>query len=304
MKTFTVAMLTRNRPRSVARALENLTRLDWPAADLEVVVVEDGSEDSAAAVVAAFQDRLDLRYVAKPHRGISASKNDCWRLARGRYVAIIADDYELPRDYLAVAARFFAAAPAHQVLTFNMRSLGSGPASRVQSLYFELTLWQTIENLGAGEFLTGNGLPASRAACFRRELFERVGGFDESLAGGEDFDLSLRLRDAGVAVHFAPRSIVSHYEYGGLRFFLGQRRRYAENYYRLLEAHGKVKAGHGFSLGRAVRQITRQYLGWFGLAARVRKLPRYLALSPGILLFLVTFWLSVRRHSRGAWARS
>ncbi len=71
---------TYNRAELLRRTLESLARQDLPKSDFEVLVVDDGSSDPTAEVVAGFQDRLDVRYFFQPDEG--------WRVAQARNVGI------------------------------------------------------------------------------------------------------------------------------------------------------------------------------------------------------------------------
>jgi hypothetical protein len=62
----------------------------------------------------------------------------------------------------------------------------------------------------AEKITTDHHLEASGAAAFRREVFARVGFFDESLRRAEDTDMTRRLRDAGIEVHYYPFQEIRH----------------------------------------------------------------------------------------------
>jgi glycosyltransferase involved in cell wall biosynthesis len=75
-----VVIPTYNRAELLRRTLESLARQDLPKAAFEVLVVDDGSSDGTAEVVAGFSDRLDVRYFFQPDEG--------WRVAQARNVGI------------------------------------------------------------------------------------------------------------------------------------------------------------------------------------------------------------------------
>ena len=71
-----------------------------------------------------------------------------------------------------------------------------------------------------GGATTDHGLEAAGAAAFRREVFDRVGLFDESFVRGEDTEFTGRLRAAGIAVTYEPRVRIGHYPEPRLRTVL------------------------------------------------------------------------------------
>ena len=69
---MTVVVPTRNRPERLAQCLEALSQLDYPADRLQVVIVDDGSEESPRALVDRFRGRLDLKLLEQGGAGPAA----------------------------------------------------------------------------------------------------------------------------------------------------------------------------------------------------------------------------------------
>ena len=80
MPRCSVVIPTYNRAELLRRTLDSLCAQDLPTAAFEVLVVDDGSSDATAELVAGFARRLDLRYFFQPDEG--------WRVARARNVGI------------------------------------------------------------------------------------------------------------------------------------------------------------------------------------------------------------------------
>lgn len=170
---------------------------------LEVLVIDDGSTDDSAAVAAAVGDPR-VRLTRTPASGgPSRPRNLGLAQARGRYVFFFdADDLMYPGKVAAQVA--VMEGEPRLALTFtNFRVLDSD--GRVADPDF-LAGYRTFAALRR---LAPDGAPLPREACYlallranfigtssvavRRDVLERVGGFDESLASGEDIDLWLRI---------------------------------------------------------------------------------------------------------------
>lgn len=79
-----------NREKTIGRAIESALAQTRPP--FEIIVVDDGSSDSTAAVVTAFRD--SVRYVRQPNAGASAARNRGVELAGAPWVAFLdSDDY-------------------------------------------------------------------------------------------------------------------------------------------------------------------------------------------------------------------
>ncbi len=177
-----VVIPTYNRADTVGHAVESVRAQTFT--DYEIIVVDDGSRDNTAAVVARFGDAV--RYIAQPNGGVAVARNRGVAEARGRYVAFLdSDDAWLPakleRQMAFVAQRpelGFAYADA-RVVDESGRELGVKPVQRPVA--------DTLEAL-----LQGNFIPTLTVVA-RRDAVQAVGGFDPQLRGPEDYDLWMRL---------------------------------------------------------------------------------------------------------------
>jgi glycosyltransferase involved in cell wall biosynthesis len=167
--------------------------------DVEVVVVADGGDGVAAAVVIeAVAGGIKARYQAYPKQGRSLTGNAGLALAQGEYCGFLDDDDQLLPQHLAQlvpvldahpatpAAYAIAALRSTTVHSLNPLSYTEGPSRIVYPA--TLPFWPTV--------LTRNILPI-QTVLFRRALFLRHGGFNAGLDYYEDWDLWLRYAQEG-----------------------------------------------------------------------------------------------------------
>jgi GT2 family glycosyltransferase len=193
--SVSVVIATRDRADFLAQALTSLDAQRDPP-PFEVVVVDNGSRDGTAALVAerAARAPFPLRYafVEEPNRG--KARNAGVALATGEIVAFVDDDVWLPEGFLAAHARAHARGGPLAV---------SGPIINVPG--YDARPSPGWRNYSGAYFCTCN-VSTSRAA------FDAVGGFDERfrLYGWEDTELGLRLRRSGVRRAFAWGAFLWH----------------------------------------------------------------------------------------------
>src|SRR5882724_9626077 len=92
--TFSIVITTYNRARIVRRCIDSC--LAQPFEDFEIVVVDDGSSDGTAAILAESYDDPRLRVIAhETNRGINPSRHTGATNAQGEWVVVIDSDDEL-----------------------------------------------------------------------------------------------------------------------------------------------------------------------------------------------------------------
>lgn len=158
---------------------------------MEVVVVDDGSTDNS---IAGIGD-LAVKVVSGPARGEAAARNAGVRAAGGRFVTFLdADDVLVPASLaprIAVLERE-PDLPAVGGLPSHLIGEDGAPLAEVfermaASLSFPL-------NLDMAFYRSGGFFPVSCALyVYRRETFEAVGAYDETLAGAPDADFHFRV---------------------------------------------------------------------------------------------------------------
>lgn len=293
---FSLVVMTYERPFALRRCLDSISQLDFPKSAYEVIVVDDGSARPQPQPLAQAYPDLHLRYYRIPHQGVSVARNTGLKRASGDLVAFLADDYTLPTDYLSQAEGFFRRYAEAHVITFNVKSVSPSPARHVQQIYHELVL---LQNAAAEPDENGivktSHLPASRAAVFRREVFDLVGPFNESLSAGEDGELGQRLAAHGIPLHFMHEYYIDHHEDKGFGDFLRQRIEYATSYYQVTLAKDARSEKPSWALSRCVKIVLRRLSGWVGISWRRGKFTRFCLLSPGLALFLFRFYLTLHQ---------
>ena len=186
MTAISVIIPAYNQAHYLAAAIQSV--LDQTFFDFEILVINDGSTDQTGQVVTGFKDRR-IYYYYQENKGLSAARNTGIRHAIGKYITFLdADDLFLP-EKLACEVALFAGDP----------KLGfvAGQAIMIDSIGKSLGL-MSPETLPDDpiKLLMGNPLHVG-SVLVRREWLEQVGPFGESLRACEDWDMWLRLAQAG-----------------------------------------------------------------------------------------------------------
>jgi glycosyltransferase involved in cell wall biosynthesis len=175
-----IVMPVYNGAQFIAEALASVQ--GEPGIEADIIVVDDGSTDETTDVVSSISGRDQrIRLLQCEHRGVSPTRNAGVRAATGEYITFLdADDIcppgRIARQAKKLAERPDAAAVIGETLLFEELAENLQPAPGTRHLQI---LTVTLHS-----------------ALFRRDVFERLGLFDETLAHSEDFDFFLRLAES------------------------------------------------------------------------------------------------------------
>lgn len=178
---------------------------------VEVVVVDDGSTDAETrAVLDELEAEGGVRVIHQANRGLSAARNRGIRATRARYIACLDADDRLHPTYLEKGVAVLESRPDIGLAYSWVRLFGD-----------EDSIWYA-ETLKPAALLRYNHIPA--AAIFRREAWERVGGFDEGmLTGYEDWEFWLRLARDGYRGHVIPETLFEYRRHGSTMLHAARR---------------------------------------------------------------------------------
>lgn len=283
--------MTCNRPGPLWRCLKSIERIRWDGRTPELVLVDDGSQPPVQLSDKDFPS-LEIIRVRIENGGVAAARNAGIKYASGDFVAFIADDYELPESYLGDIECFFREYPDAQVISHNIDPRGPHLLRHVQQLYFDLVIAQEVPPDQAGSDLVYSfTLPASRAAMFRRGIFDRVGLFNESLRVGEDGEFGQRLARAGIPVYLFARKRVAHYDAQTSLDYFRQRLRYGRSYVRsgVSGLPLETMSSWGF-VGKMLQMLKNKMYQWWQVSGRLDLRARFVLFSPMLTVFLCCYY--------------
>jgi glycosyltransferase involved in cell wall biosynthesis len=208
MPTVSVIMPAFNVEAYIAEAIESVlaqTYTDW-----ELVIVDDGSTDRTRAVAERYRAANPEQIVLVSHenRGLAAARNSALRVARGAVFALLDSDDIWQPGFLAAQMRLLADHPDVAIVTGNATTLGGAldgePARPADDRRPAPDLAQILRDETSVFIMS----------IFRREVVERIGGFDERFRTNEDYDFWVRAAFAGFKFTRNPRPLAFYRRHG------------------------------------------------------------------------------------------
>jgi len=221
MKPFlSLIVPCRNERAFLGRCLDSILASDYPATRMEVLVVDGSSDDGTRALIDQYAARDGrVRSVDNPARITPAALNRGIEAARGEIVARVDAHATIARDYFSQCVTYLENTSAANV-GGSMRTLARSDGPFAGPIVAAMT-----HRFGVGNsyFRIGSDEPrwvdTVFGGCWRRELFDRIGRFNERLDRSQDLEFSLRLKAAGLKTLLAPEIQSDYYARSDLRSF-------------------------------------------------------------------------------------
>jgi len=206
---LTVVLPVRNEEAHISETLWALASQDYPKDRYELIVVDGQSDDATRDVVQRFKDAhpdVDLRLLDNPGRWSSRARNIGIREARGEVIAVIDGHVHVPNGRLFESIERLQ--KTHGVLCLSRPAPLLVPARREGLPYWIALARKSWLGHSRNSYIysdhEGFVDPTSSGFAYHRDVFSRVGYFDESFDAAEDCEFHHRLKKAGIEAYTSP----------------------------------------------------------------------------------------------------
>lgn len=185
---ISVIIPTYNRAVFLSEAIQSVFDQDCFATGtsaplFELWVIDDGSTDRTKEIVRSYGEKI--KYYYQKHKGISAARNQGLRVSSGEFVAYLDSDDIWLKNKMRAQMSFMETYPNTMVCYTEEIWVRNGVRVNPRKKHKKYSGW-------IFERVLPLCLLSLSSALFRRELFETVGNFDETLPACEDYDFGIR----------------------------------------------------------------------------------------------------------------
>ncbi len=206
-----VVVTTKNEEKNIENCLKSIKEQSYP--NIEIIVVDNDSGDRTKELALKYTDKV---YDKGPER--SAQRNfGMIEKSSGEYVMFVDADMALSSDLIKDCVEFIEKERC-AALHISEIVMGSGFWSRVRR--FERSFY--------------DGTVIDGARFFRKDIFVKVGGFDETMSGPEDWDIDKKIKaigKIGLVPRAGKRAVIYHNEAEfDLKRYLNKKGYYARSF--------------------------------------------------------------------------
>ncbi len=241
MPFVTVVMPIRNEEAFIARSLGAVLAQDYPPERVEVLIADGLSDDRSAEVIRSLPGSERARIISNPDRIQAAGLNRAIQQARGEYVIRVDGHTVIAPDYVRRCIEALQATGAHNV-GGPMDPVGLTPMGRA------------IAAAGKSSFAVPSAFHVSQKAQYTdtvymgawpKQVLDSVGSFDSRYAINEDYELNVRIRQAGGQIYLSPDIRCAYYGRQTLGALARQYLRYGKGKISTLRKHpGSLRLRH------------------------------------------------------------
>ncbi|MDP8206369.1 MAG: glycosyltransferase family 2 protein [Candidatus Electryonea clarkiae] len=210
-----------NEEQRIAGCLDSIFANDYPNDKLEILVVDGMSEDNTRKIINKYiiTHSSIIRLIDNPDRYTPIAFNLGVKNARGNIIMIMGAHSSYAKDYISQSIHFLHEYNADNV-GGSMRTI-----SRTNTLTGNTIALAISHPFGVGNstFRTGSDEPqwvdTVFGGCYRREVFDKIGYFNENLISSQDIDFNIRLQKAGGKILLVPSIVTDYYSRSDLISF-------------------------------------------------------------------------------------
>ncbi len=217
----TVILPCRNEEKFIAGCLDSIISSDFPKDRLEVLVVDGMSEDGTREILAGYTSQYQfIKMVENTKRTTPCAFNLGIKNARGEIIIIMGMHATYASDYITKCVQYlekYAVDNVGGVMVTVPRDNTLIGKAIAQALSHKFGVGNSMFRSGTKEPVF---VDTVFGGCYKKEVFDRIGLFNEKLVKHQDMELNCRLRASGGHILLAPDIVCQYYARTDIKSFL------------------------------------------------------------------------------------
>jgi len=209
---ISVVIPTYNEEKYIEQCIDSLLKQDYPAENTEILIVDGRSSDRTREIVKSYSEKYPfIKLLDNPHRIVPFAMNAGIENACGEYVIRLDAHAAYPPDYFSALVKY--------AQKYNTDNIGGVCITDVKNKTNKSWAIKTVLShkfgVGNATFRTGASKPkivdTVPFGCFKRDVFERFGKYDERLVRNQDIELNKRIAKGGGKIMLIPEITCTYF---------------------------------------------------------------------------------------------
>jgi len=210
----------RNEEKYIGKCLDSILGQDYPKESLEILVVDGMSEDKTREIIKEYSEKYSfIKFLENPNKFTSFALNIGIKNAQGEVILRMDAHAGYEKYYISKCVKYLRESGADNVGGV-MKTLPSKNTVWAQAIAISLS---HPFGVGGSQFRKGTDKPkwvdTVFGGCYKREVFDKIGLFNENLIRSQDMEFNLRLKKAGGKILLHPEIVSYYYPKSNLKDF-------------------------------------------------------------------------------------
>jgi len=205
----------RNEEKYISRVLDSILNQTYPQTNIEIFLIDGDSDDlTKNKVIEYCVKNRNIKLIINKKRTVPYALNIGIKNAQGNIIIILGAHAEYPSNYISTLVYYIGKLHADNVgastitVPADNKPVSRAIAISMSSIFGVGNATFRLENITGKEFIEVDTVPFG---CYRREVFERIGLFDEQLTRNQDNEFNERLRNAGGKIYLIPSLKIKYF---------------------------------------------------------------------------------------------
>ena len=205
----------RNEEHYIKKCIDSLLALDYPQDKIELLFAEGTSTDKTRKILEDYTKKYDnIKILDNPTGNTAIGRNICIKNATGDYVMNYSGHATGPPGFLKILVNKLQQQPP------EIAGVGCSNISPEKQTFSAKVAGAAFLGFmaGSGIFMQNTVFNNERYVdhmsftCYRKEILEKIGGFDPEFWCGQDAELDIRVKKSGYKILYTPKTFVYHYK--------------------------------------------------------------------------------------------
>ncbi|MCX6764122.1 MAG: glycosyltransferase family 2 protein [Candidatus Nealsonbacteria bacterium] len=211
----------RNEEKFIGRCLDSIINNDYPKDKIEILVIDGSSEDETKNIILDYSKKYSfIKLLENPKKFTPFGLNMGIKAAKGEIILRVDAHARYRKDYISKCVKYLKEYNADNVGGI-INTIPEDDTVAAKSIAISLS---SFFGAGGSYFRLGSKKPREVdtvfGGCFKKEIFDKIGLFDERLVRSQDIEFNRRLKKYGGKIMLVPEIIADYYPQSILKNFL------------------------------------------------------------------------------------